>query len=68
MHGGGGPKGCATWAVAQGLQKLRTSKKNYMVVVLVNKRYKMKNLGLKMKDCGTKYLKFSLFQNERFIS
>jgi hypothetical protein len=33
----GGPKGCAAWAVAQGLQKLRVSKKNYIVVVLVNK-------------------------------
>jgi hypothetical protein len=42
MHGRGGPKGCATWAVAQGLQKLRASKKiNYMVVVLVNNGVKI---------------------------
>jgi hypothetical protein len=33
----GGPTACAAWAVPQGLQKLRASKKNYIVVVLVNK-------------------------------
>jgi hypothetical protein len=43
----GGPKGCAAWAVAQGLQKLRVSKKIYMVVVLVNKGCKNNCFAIK---------------------
>jgi hypothetical protein len=57
----GGPIECATWVVAQGLQKLRASKNIYMVVVLVNKECKNNCFAIFCKAQALFYVARSYF-------